>query len=155
MIKRDVFPKLLLVILMACMLLVPALSSLAATTNPSPASSGYMVMPITFSRTISAVSTPVMARIKVPFPAAVVSVTAAAETADYTSTDEVYTVDVLEGSTSILHSAIGLAAADTVYQGVVDDKSMADESVLTVVLSAAGTTPSITDVTTTLVLKRL
>lgn len=149
--SRTIFP----IVLLLALFLVVAGGALAATTNPSPGSPGYMVMPITFSRTISAASTPVMARIKLPFPAAVVSVTAAAETADYTSTDEVYTVDVLEGATSILDAAIGLAAADTVYQGVVDDKALADESVLTLVLSAAGTTPSITDVTTTLVLKRL
>lgn len=127
----------------------------AATTNPSPASPGYMVMTIPFSRTVAAVSTPVMARIKLPFPAAVVSVSASAETADYASTDEVYSVDVQEAGTTILDDPIGIAQADTVYDGVLVDKALADEAVLTLVLSAAGTTPSITDVTTTLVLKRL
>lgn len=144
-----------LVALITAMLLSLCGFGMAATTNPSPASPGYMVLPVTFSRTISAVSTPVMARIKLPFPAAVVSVTASAETADYASTDEVYTVDVLEGATSILSSAITLVAADTVYQGTVSDEALADEAVLTLVLGVAGTTPSITDVTTTLVLKRL
>ena len=80
---------------------------------------------------------------------------ASAETADYASTDEVYTVDVQEAGTTILSSAITLAAADTVYQGTVSDEALADEAVLTLVLGVAGTTPSITDVTTTLVLKRL
>jgi len=127
----------------------------AATTNPSPGSPGYMVIPVTFSRTISAVSAPVMARIKLPFPAAVVSVTAACETADYASTDEAYTVDVQEAGTSILSSAIDLAAADTVYAGTVSDETLADEAVVTLVLDVSGTTPSVTDVTTTLVLKRL
>jgi len=142
-------------LIISCLLLALSGLGMAATTNPSPASPGYMVLPVVFSRTVAAVSTPVMARIKLPFPAQVVSVTTSCETADYTSTDEVYTVDVQEAGTSILSAAIGLAAADTVYQGTVTDAALADEAVLTVVLDVAGTTPSITDVTTLLVLKRL
>lgn len=145
----------MLPMLLLMLLFVLTSNGMAATANPSPASPGYMVLPVTFSRTVAAVSTPVMARIKLPFPAAVVSVTAACETADYASTDEVYTVDVKEGATSILSAPIGLAAIATVYQGTVSDKALADESVLTVVLGVSGTTPSITDVTTLLVLKRL
>lgn len=127
----------------------------AATTNPSPGSPGYMVIPVTFSRTVTAVSTVQMARLKMPFPAAVVSVTTSCETADYASTDEVYTVNVKEGATSILSSAITLTAADTVYQGTVSDAALTDEAVVTIELGVAGTTPSVTDVTTLLVLKRL
>jgi len=136
------------------MLLCLAVPGFAATTNPSPGSAGYMVMPLVFDRTVAAVSTPVIARIKLPFPATVVSVSASCETADYTSTDEVYEIDVLEAGTTILSSAIDLAAADTVYDGTVSDAALADEAVVTVTLDAAGTTPSITDVTVLLVLKR-
>ncbi|WP_028318957.1 hypothetical protein [Desulfobulbus elongatus] len=134
--------------------LTPALAA-TNTPNPSPASPGYMVLPLPFSRTVSSASTVTMARIALPFPATVVSVTASAETIDLANEDETYTVDVKEETTSILDDPIGLAAADTVYQGVLVDTALADEAVLTVELTAAGTTPSITDVTVLLVLKRL
>jgi len=136
-------------------LLSLAMPAMAATTNPSPASAGYMVLPLVFDRTVAAVSTPVIARIKLPFAATVISVSGSCETADYASTDEVYEIDVLEAGTSILSAPIGLAAADTVYDGAVSDAALADEAVVTVTLDAAGTTPSITDVTVLLVIKRL
>lgn len=136
------------------LLLGLAMPALAATTNPSPASPGYMVLPLVFDRTVAAVSTPVIARIKLPFAATVVSVSGSCETADYASTDEVYEIDVLEAGTTILSAPIGLAAADTVYDGTVSDAALADEAVITVALDVAGTTPSITDVTVLLVLKR-
>lgn len=136
-------------------LLSMVMPAMAATTNPSPASSGYMVVPIVFDRTVAAVSTPVIARIKLPFPAAVISVSGSCETADYTSTDETYKINVLEAGTTILSAPINMVAADTVYDGTVSDAALADEAVVTVTLDAAGTTPSITDVTVLLVLKRL
>lgn len=142
-------------LLVPLLVLALALPALAATTNPSPASPGYEILTVTFSRTVSAVSTPVMARFKMPFKFRVVSVTASCETADYANTDEVYTVDVLEAGTTILSSGIVLAAADTVYQGTVSDAALADEAVVTVTLDVVGTTPSITDVTVLLVVKRL
>jgi len=140
----------------ATMLILLAMTLPAfAVTNPPPGAAGYMVMPVTFDRTISAVSTPVIARIKLPFPAAVVAVQASCETADYASTDETYKVDVLEAGTTILSAPINMVAADTVYSGTVTDKKLADEAVLTITLDVAGTTPSVTDVTVLLVLKRL
>lgn len=130
-----------------------AMPAMAATTNPSPASSGYMVVPLTFNRTITATATPI--KFKVPYPCTVIGVTATAATLDLTSTDETYTVDVKEGGTSILSSAISLAAAGTVYDGTVSDTALADEATITVVLTLGGTTPSLTDATVLLVLKRL
>lgn len=135
--------------------MVFAVSVPAATTNPAPGSSGYMVIPLTFSRTVTTVSTPVIARIKLPFPAAVVAVQSSLETGDYASTDETYKVDVLEAGTSILSAPINMLAADTVYSGTVSDARLADEAVMTVTLDVAGTTPSVSDVTVLLVLKRL
>jgi len=127
----------------------------AATTNPGPGSSGYMVLPLTFDATVTTVSAPVIARLKMPFPATVVGVSCSTETADYASTDEAYTIDVLEGGTTILSDPIDMVAADTVYDGTLADTTLADESVLTVVLDVSGTTPSVTGVSVLLVLKRL
>ena len=139
----------LLVFLAALLLVAPAM---AGTTNPSPASPGYEVIPLFYSYSTTATVT--MERIKVPFPYHVVSVTASCESADYTDTDETYTVDVKEAGTSILSAPIGLAAAATVYDGTVSDAELADESILTVVLTVGGTTPSINGVDVLLVLKR-
>lgn len=141
-------------VLIAALVLVATMPAFAVT-NPPPGAAGYMVMPITFDRTVSAVSTPVIARVKLPFPAAVVAVQASCETADYASTDETYKIDVLEAGTTILSAPINMVAADTVYSGTVSDKKLADEAVLTITLDVAGTTPSVTDVTVLLVLKRL
>jgi hypothetical protein len=114
-----------------------------------------MVLPVTMNRAITAVSAPVIARIQLPYPATVVGVTASCETADYASTDEVYTIDVKEGATTILSAPIDLVAADTVYTGTLADTAIADEAVLTVILDVSGTTPSVEDVTVLLILKRL
>ncbi|MDA8137988.1 MAG: hypothetical protein M0036_04970 [Desulfobacteraceae bacterium] len=142
------------IMLIAALLMAPVMAT-ANTTNPSPASPGFMVLPIVFDRTVATASAPVIFRIKMPFAARVISVTASAETIDLTSGDETYTVDVLEAGTSILSSAISIAAQATVYQGTVSDAALADEAVVTGVLTAAGTTPSISTVTVLLVLKRL
>lgn len=146
----SVFP--LLFLLIFPIAFTPAF---AATVNPSPASPGYMTIPITMNRAVTTVSAPVIARIKAPWPLAVVGITASLETGDFASTDEHYKIDVKEGATSILTTPLDLVAADTVYSAVVTDKAIADEAVLTVILDVTGTTPSVEDVTCLLVLKRL
>jgi len=139
-----------LIVLVSALFAAPAL---AATANPSPASPGYMVLPLTFDRTITATATPV--KFKLPFPATVVGVSATAGTLDTGDADETYTVDVKEGATSILSSAVALAAAGTIYDGTLSDTTIADEATLSVVVTLGGTTPSLTDLTVLLVLKRL
>lgn len=143
--------------LLSCLTLLAILAcapiSWAATTNPSPASPGYMVLPLTFSRTITATATPIV--FKAPFPCTVVGVTASAAVLDKTDTNETYTVDVKEGATSILASAVSLAAAGTIYDATISDNAIADEATVSVVITLGGTTPSLTDATVLLVLKRL
>lgn len=145
----------ILLLAVLCLLCVPTPPASAATANPSPASSGYMMLPLTFDRAVTTVSAPVIARIKTPWPATVVGVTASCETADYASTDEHYKIDIKEGATSILSAPIDMVAADTVYDGTVSDTTLADEAVLTVILDVTGTTPSVEDVSVLLILKRL
>lgn len=135
------------------LLLIMAAPVFAATTNPGPGSAGYMVLPLTFDRTITATATPI--KFKLPFPATVVGVTASAVTLDTGDANETYTVDIKEGATSILSSAISLAAAGTIYDGTLSDTTIADEATLSVVFTLGGTTPSLTDATVLLVLKRL
>ena len=146
------FPILLMMVVLLAMSVIFA-PVMAATSNPSPASPGYMVLPLQFSRTITATATPVT--FKVPFPCAVVGVTAHAKTLDTGDANETYTVDIKEGANSILSSPVALAAAATVYDGILSDTTVADEATLSVVVTLGGTTPSLTDLTLLLVLKRL
>ena len=126
----------------------------AAVANFSEAIPGIQTIAVTMNRAITSVSTPVIARIKLPFKAQVLGVSASLETGDYASTDEVYTIDVLEAGTTILTAPINMLAADTVYEGTLADTSIADEAIVTVALDVAGTTPSVTDVTVLLTVRR-
>jgi hypothetical protein len=134
--------------------LVLALPALAATANFSEVVTGIQVVPVTMNRAVTAVSAPVIARLQLPFKAQVLGVSSSCETADYASTDEVYTIDVLEAGTTILSAPIDMVAADTVYEGTLADTTIADEAVVTVVLDVSGTTPSVEDVTVLLTLRR-
>jgi hypothetical protein len=62
-------------------------------------------------------------------------------------------VDVKEGATSILSSAISVTAG-TVAEGTVSDTSLADESTITVDLAIGGTNPTWDDITVLLTLRR-
>ena len=56
--------------IIAAVLIMPFMA-MAATSNPSPGSPGYMVMPVHISGQYAASTTAVM-KLKLPFPAAVV-----------------------------------------------------------------------------------
>lgn len=131
-------------------LITPAL---AATSNPSPGSSGYMVVPLTFSRTITATVTPIA--FTVPYPARLVSVSAYVRDVDVADTNETYTVDIQEAGTTVLSATMAFTADGQTKTGTISDAAIADESAMTVVVTLGGTTPSLTDLTVMLVLKRL
>ncbi len=124
----------------------------AAVTNYPEVVTGIQALPFHFSRVITATATPIT--FKLPFKAEVLGVSAHAKVLDTVDGNETYTVDVQEGGTTILSSAISLAAQDTVYEGTLSDTSLADESTITVVLTLGGTTPSLTDLTVLLTLRR-
>ena len=126
--------------------------SWAATTNYPDVITGIQIVPVTFSRTLTATETPVT--FKLPFKAQVLGVSAHVKTIDLTDTNETYTVDVKEAGTSVLSSAISIAAANTVYEGTVSDSYIADEATVTVVVTLGGTTPSLTDLTVLLTIRR-
>ncbi|MBE0596847.1 MAG: hypothetical protein IH614_06245 [Desulfuromonadales bacterium] len=151
---KQRFALFLLPLLLWCVMAVPAIPAAAATTNFSEAIPGIQVVAITMNRAVTAVSAPVIARMQFPFKAEVLGVSASCETADYASTDETYKIDVKEGANSIFSTPINMLAADTVYEGAIADRSIADEAVVTVVLDVAGTTPSVEDVTVLLTVRR-
>lgn len=135
----------------AALLLCMATGAMAATANPSPASSGYMVLPLQISKQWTTTTAGVV-RFKTPFPCKVVNVYATARASGGTS--PTLTVDVKEAGTTILSSAISITAG-TVSEGTISDSKLADEAVITVDLTIGGTSPTWDDITVLLVLKRL
>lgn len=125
--------------------------TLAATANPSPASAGYIVFPVSMNRQYTTTTTGVF-RTKIPFPVAVVNVYATARASG--GTTPTLTVDVKEAGVSILSSAISITAG-TVSEGTISDSLIADEAVVTIDLTIGGTTPTWDDIDVVLVLKRL
>lgn len=125
--------------------------SQAATKNYPEVINGIQIVPITFSNTTSTV-TPVTFRL--PFKAQVIGVSCHARTIDLTTTDETYTVDIKEGGTSVLSSAISILAAGTIYEGTVSDSYIADEATVTTVVTLGGTTPILNDLTVLLTIRR-
>ncbi|MBI5075627.1 MAG: hypothetical protein HZB62_10750 [Nitrospirae bacterium] len=130
---------------------LPIMAS-AATTNYPEVVTGIQVIPFHFPGAITATVTPV--KIRLPFKTQVLGVSAYSRVIDTSSGNETQTVDVLEGASSILSAAISLAAQDTIYEGTISDTSIADEATVSIVLTLGGTTPSLTDTTVLLTVRR-
>ncbi len=129
--------------------LIPA-AGMAAISNPSPASAGYMVVPFHISGQYTATTAGVV-KFQLPFKAQVLGISATARASGGTS--PTLTVDVKEAGTTILSAPVSITAG-TVAEGTVTDASLADESAITVDLTIGGTSPTWNDITVLLVLKR-
>jgi hypothetical protein len=147
------FKRLLTMAVALAMVLTLALPglTLAATTNPSPGSPGYIVLPITMNRQYTATTASVF-KTKLPFPCALINVYATARASG--GTTPTLTVNVLEGGSTVLSAPISITAG-TVSEGTITDSSLADEAVITVDLAIGGTSPTWDDIDVVLVLKRL
>lgn len=147
------FKRILTLTLVLALVLTLALPgiTLAATANPSPASPGYMVLPISMNKQYTTTTVAVF-RAKLPFPATVLNVYATARASG--GTTPTLTVDVLEAGATILSAPISITAG-TVSEGTLTDTTIADEAVVTVNLAITGTTPTWDDISVVLVLKRL
>lgn len=143
--------KTLFAILAVVAILTMPFAAMAATTNPSPGSPGYMELPIQISGQYTATTASVV-KLKLPYPAAVVHVSATARASGGTA--PTLTVDVKEAGTTILSAPISITAG-TVSDGTLSDSKLADESLITIDLTIGGTSPTWNDITVLLVLKRL
>lgn len=94
-----------------------------------------------------------LAAFQMPFAATLTEVSCHARDIDTTDADETYTVDVEEEGTSVLSSAISIAADDTCYVGTISDSAIADNAKVEVVLTLGGTSPAINDLTVLLTFK--
>lgn len=122
----------------------------AATKNFSEVIPGIQVVPLQISKQYTATTANVV-KFQLPFKAEVLGVSATARASGGTS--PTLTVDVKEGGTTILSSAISVTAG-TVSEGTVSDTSLADESTITVDLTIGGTSPTWDDITVLLTLRR-
>ncbi len=141
-----------LILLMTMMILLLPVMSFAATTNPSSASSGYVVIPIQISGQYTA-TTAAVAKFKSPFPFQVVHISATARAAGGTS--PTLTVDVKQGSTSLLTAPISVTAGTVSDGTLATSPSIPDEANVSVDLTIGGTTPTWNDITVLIALKRL
>lgn len=129
----------------------------AATDNPSPGSSGYEQIILHMSGSYTSTVTPV--KFKAPWPFRVLSISTRARLVQATSgTAQTYSLDVRQGSTSLLATPIAIAtlAADTIIDGAVaaTPALVPDEATVSAILTLGGTTPSISDITVIMGIKR-
>jgi hypothetical protein len=125
----------------------------AATATPSPASSGYETIVLYIPGTISATATPVA--FKSPWPYRVLSISAYARA--ITGGNSTYTINVLQGATSLLNTPLAIATtqAATVLDAVLATSPVIpDEATVSVVLTLGGSTPTIADLTLIMAIKR-
>ena len=114
----------------------------ADTPNLSVATPGVVLLPIHLQGQHTANVT-AAARLKLPFPAKVLGVSAAARASG--GTTPTLTVDVLDDGVSVLSAPITVTAG-AVAEGAVAAATVADESLLTVNLAIGGSTPTWDDI---------
>lgn len=114
----------------------------AATPNIAVATPGVMVLPVHLQGQFTADVTAAV-RIKLPFPAKVLGVSASARASG--GTDPTLAIDVLDDGATILSAPISVTAG-AVAEGTLAAPTIADESVLTVNLDLGGTDPTWDDV---------
>jgi len=149
LIKHNLFAFMLMLMLV---LLLPTIVK-AATTNPSTGSTGYETFVFHTAGTHTSTVTPI--KFKVPWPYRALSVSVYARSVSGTSDVASQTVDVQQGTTSILAAPVQIVNSDTVTDATMAaTPSIPDEGTVSVILNMTGTNPSVTDLTVTLGVKR-
>ena len=122
---------------------------MAAVTNPSPGSPGYIMdnLPIPGNYTTGTVTNKV--RFKMPWPATLIGVSGICRTVGGAST---MTVDVTEGGTTVLSTPLAINAT-TVAEAVITDTTIADEATIGITTRVSGT-GTFVDPTVQLIFKR-
>lgn len=140
---------LVLVLAMLCM----PVTGMATTDNPSTGSTGYETWVFHVSGTFTSTVTPI--KFKVPWPYRALSVSVYARSVSGTSDVASQTVDVKQGTTSLLTTPVQIISSATVTDGTLaTTPSITDEATLSVILNMTGTNPSVTDLTVVVPVKR-
>ena len=148
--KFNLFAAVASVVLIASMAFSAATPAQADTPNLSVATPGVVLVAVHLPGQYTADVTGVT-RIKLPFPAKVLGVSAAARASGGTS--PTLTVDVQDDGVTILSSPVSVTAG-TVAEATLASTSIADESVITLNLAITGTSPTWDDVDVVLTLAR-
>lgn len=125
--------------------------ALAATSNPSPASSGYTPVVIPIMGQYSSNRTGI---VKFTAPAGYRVVNATATARASSGTTPTLTVDVKSGSTSMFSTPVAVTAGAIATAVLGTAPNIADESTVSVDLAIGGTTPLWEDITLFMLLKR-
>lgn len=137
----------LMVLALAALFAVPA----AAATQDYATDFPVQMLPLHISGQRTTTTANVV-KIKLPYKAKLVGVTATARASG--GTTPTLTVDVLEAGTTVLSAPISITAG-TVAAGTVSDATLADEALITVDLTIGGTNPTWDDISVLLTLVRL
>lgn len=140
----------LLAALLTAALIAFTLPATAATTNYSLATPGILVLPFHFDGQFTATTNPV-AEFKMPFAANLIGMSGTCRASGGTS--PTLTIDLEDDGTSVLSSAFSVTAG-TVAEGTIDTASVADESVMEIVFTITGTSPTWDDCTVLITLQR-
>ena len=122
----------------------------AATQNYSEVVTGVQVVSLPIMGIYTATRTGIIT-FQIPFKAKVLGVSAKARASS--GTTPTLSVDVKEGGVSILSAPFFLNSS-SVVEGTISDKTLADESTISVDLAIGGDTPVWEDITTILTLRR-
>jgi hypothetical protein len=122
-----------------------------ATKTPDVATPGVVLLPIHLAGQYTADRT-AAARIKLPFKAMVLGVSASARASG--GTTPTLAVDIQAGGTTILAAPIDVTAG-AVAEGEIATDTVADEAILTVDLDIGGTNPTWDDLDVLVTLVRL
>ncbi len=142
-----------LIMMMILALLAFSIPVQAATDNPSTGSTGYETWVFHVSGTFTSTVTPI--QFKVPWPYRVLSVSVFARSVSGTSNVASQTVDLQASSTSLLTTPVQIISSATVTDGTLaTTPSITDEATLSVILNMTGTSPSLTDLTVVVPVKR-
>lgn len=122
---------------------------MAATTNASPASSGYMLLPFHISGQYTA-NTTAVAKWLAPMPCEIYHASATARASGGTS--PTLSVVLKNGASTV--STIGAITAGTISEGALANTTVADEATLSIDLTIGGTSPTWNDITVLIGCKR-
>lgn len=153
--KRFKASLILIMIIAVLTLVMPAINmpAQAATDNPSTASTGYETWVFHVNGTFTSTVTPI--KFKVPWPYRALSVSVYARSVSGASDVASQTVDVKQGSTSLLTTPVQIISSDTVTDGTIaTTPTITDEATISVILNMTGTNPSVTDLTVVMPVKR-
>lgn len=132
------------VMTMACLVLAliafVAAPVMAATTNPSPASPGFMLLPFHISGQYTA-STTAVVTFRMPYPCEINHAQATARASGGTS--PTLSVVLKNGASTVSTMAV---TAGAITEGTLANTSVADEATITADLTITGTSPTWNDI---------